>query len=131
MTHMTHRPDADASSATLTSVTNNAKRYALTWRNHMTDKTPILPVTFVENATALRSWAATGLEDRRITRRQFSAIELLARPHLPCQVELLQRSAKSVLYLHVDRQLEYRIGQRAQVYGGQARKVHGHDAGGA
>lgn len=97
----------------------------------MTDKIPILPITFVENATALRSWAATGLEDRRITRRQFSAIELLARPHLPCQVELLQRSAKSVLYLHVDRQLEYRIGQRAQVYGGQARKAHGHDAGDA
>ena len=97
----------------------------------MADKLPILPITHISDETALRSWATIGLEDRRITRRQFSAVVLLARRHLPCQVELLQRSAKSVLYLHVDRQLEYRIGQRAQVYGGQARKVLEHDAGGA
>ena len=91
----------------------------------MADKLPILPITFVKDETALRSWAVVGIETRHITRRQFSAITLLARRHLPCQVELLQRSAKSVLYLHIDGQLEYRIGQRSEVYGGQARKVHG------
>ena len=91
----------------------------------MPDKLPILPITFVQNEAALRSWSVVGIEQRRITRRQFSAITLLARRHLPCQVELLQRSAKSVLYLHIDGQLEYRIGQRAEVYNGQARKVHG------
>ena len=92
----------------------------------MTDtlpKLPILPTAFVPDVPALRSWAAAGLEDRRITRRQFSAVELLARKHLPCQVDLLQRRARSVTYLHIDGTLEYRIGQRAQVYGGHPQKI--------
>ena len=67
----------------------------------MPDKLPILPITFVQDEAALRAWSVVGIEQRRITRRQFSAITLLARRHLPCQVELLQRSAKSVLYLHI------------------------------
>ena len=89
----------------------------------MPDKLPILPIETVSDVTALRSWAATGLEARRLTRRQFSAVELLARKHLPCQVELLQRSVNSVIYLHIDGTLEYRIGQRAQVYGGHPQKI--------
>ena len=91
----------------------------------MPDKLPILPITFVQDEAAARSWAVIGIEKRYITRRQFAAILLLIRRHMPCQVELLQRSAKSVLYLHVDGQLEYRLGQRAELYGGHARKVHG------
>ena len=89
----------------------------------MPDKLPILPIASVSDVAALRSWAAAGLEARRITRRQFSAVELLARKHLPCQVELLQRSVGSVMYLHIDGTLEYRIGQRAQVYGGHPQKI--------
>ena len=89
----------------------------------MPDKLPILPIASVSGVAALRSWAAAGLEARRLTRRQFSAVELLARKHLPCQVELLQRSVGSVMYLHIDGALEYRIGQRAQVYGGHPQKI--------
>ena len=88
----------------------------------MPNKLPILPMTFVQDETALRSWTVAAIESRHITRRQFSAIVMLASRHLPCQVELLQRSSKSVLYLHIDGALEYRIGQRSQVYGGVPRK---------
>ena len=89
----------------------------------MPNKLPILPMTHVADETALRSWAVTAVEARYITRRQFTAVTMLAARHLPCQVALLQRSSKSVLYLHVAGTLEYRIGQRAQVYGGIARKL--------
>ena len=89
----------------------------------MPNKLPILPMTHVADEIALRSWAVAAIESRHITRRQFSAIALLAARHLPCQVELLQRSSKSVLYLHIDGALEYRIGQRSQVYGGIPRKL--------
>lgn len=89
----------------------------------MPDKLPILPIAYVADETALRSWAVTAVEARHITRRQFTAVTMLAARHLPCQVELLQRSSKSVMYLHVAGALEYRIGQRAQVYGGIARKL--------
>ena len=89
----------------------------------MPNKLPLLPLTLVQDETALRSWTVAAIESRHITRRQFSAVVMLASRHLPCQVELLQRSSKSVLYLRIDGALEYRIGQRAQVYGGIARKL--------
>lgn len=89
----------------------------------MPDRLPILPITHVDDIAVLRCWAVTALEERRITRRQFTAVTMLAARHLPCRVALLQRSSKSVLYLHIDGALEYRIGQRAQVYGGVARKL--------
>ena len=89
----------------------------------MPNKLPILPMTHVADETALRSWTVTAVEARHITRRQFTAVTMLAARHLPCHVELLQRSSKSVLYLRIDGALEYRIGQRAQVYGGIARKL--------
>ena len=89
----------------------------------MPDKLPILPIASVSDVAALRSWAAAGIENRLLTRRQFSAVELLARKHLPCHVELLQRVPNSVKYLHIDGALEYRIGQRAQIYGGHPQKI--------
>lgn len=89
----------------------------------MPNKLPILPITYAADSMALRSWAVAALEAHSITRRQFTAVTMLAARHLPCQVELLQRSIKSTLYLRVDGALEYRIGQRAEVYGGVARKI--------
>ena len=89
----------------------------------MIDKLTVLPGTFAQDVADLRSWAAAGIERRHITRRQFTAIEMLARKHLPCYVELLQRAPNSVKYLHINNHLEYRIGQRAQMFDGRPQKI--------
>lgn len=89
----------------------------------MPERLPILPITQVTDDSSLRFWAVAALEAGSITRRQFTAIAMLAARHLPCQLALFQRSRKSVLYLQVDSALEYRIGQRAQMYGGIPRKL--------
>jgi len=86
-------------------------------------KLPILPIAQVESSTAIRAWAVDAVTQKQITRRQFTAITLLAERHLPCSVELRQRSPKSVLYLWIDGTLEYRIGQRAELYGGHPRSI--------
>ena len=86
-------------------------------------KLPILPRTHVDSSAALRAWAVEGISLKLITRRQFTGIVILAERHLPCDVELRQRSPKSVLYLWIDAKLEYRIGQRAELYHGRARPI--------
>ena len=86
-------------------------------------KLPILPIAHVANHDTIRAWAVDAMTQKQITRRQFSAITLLAGRHLPCSVELRQRSPKSVLYLWIDGTLEYRIGQRAELYGGHPRSI--------
>jgi hypothetical protein len=86
-------------------------------------KLPILPMTYVDDPTAIRSWAVEGISLKLITRRQFSGIVLLASRHVPCSVELRQRSPKSVLYLWINGQLEYRIGQRAELFGGYPQQI--------
>ena len=86
-------------------------------------KLPILPIAHVDSSAAVRSWAVDAITQKQITRRQFAAIAMLATRHLPCSVELLQRSPKSVLYLWIDGTLEYRIGQRAELFGGQPRSI--------
>ncbi len=86
-------------------------------------KLPILPIAHVANPDAIRAWAVDAITQKKITRRQFSAVTLLAARHLPCSVELRQRSPKSVLYLWVDGTLEYRIGQRAEMYGGHPQSI--------
>ena len=86
-------------------------------------KLPILPRTYVDSPTAIRAWAVDGISLKLITRRQFTGVTILAERHLPCEVELRQRSPKSVLYLWIDGKLEYRIGQRAELYGGYPRPI--------
>jgi len=86
-------------------------------------KLPILPIAHVTGQDAIRAWAVDAMTQKQITRRQFAAITLLAARHLPCSVELRQRSPKSVLYLWIDGTLEYRIGQRAELYGGHPRSI--------
>ena len=86
-------------------------------------KLPILPMAYVDDPTAIRSWAVEGISLKLITRRQFSGVVLLASRHVPCSVELRQRSPKSVLYLWINGQLEYRIGQRAELFGGHPQQI--------
>jgi hypothetical protein len=86
-------------------------------------KLPILPIAHVVDQDAIRAWAVDAITQKQITRRQFSAVTLLAGRHVPCSVELRQRSPKSVLYLWIDGTLEYRIGQRAEVYGGHPQSI--------
>ena len=86
-------------------------------------KLPILPIVHVDSSTAIRAWAVDAVTQKNITRRQFTSITLLAERHLPCSVELRQRSPKSVLYLWIDGTLEYRIGQRAEMYGGRSQSI--------
>jgi len=82
-----------------------------------------LPIAHVVDQDAIRAWAVDAITQKQITRRQFSAVTLLAGRHIPCSVELRQRSPKSVLYLWIDGTLEYRIGQRAETYGGHPQSI--------
>jgi hypothetical protein len=86
-------------------------------------KLPILPIAHVTDQAAIRSWAVDAITQKQITRRQFAAVTLLAGRHVPCSVELRQRSPKSVLYLWIDGTLEYRIGQRAELFGGYPQQI--------
>lgn len=86
-------------------------------------KLPILPMAHVDDPAAIRAWAVDAITQKQITRRQFSGIVLLASRHVPCSVELRQRSPKSVLYLWIDGQIEYRIGQRAELFGGYPQQI--------
>ena len=87
------------------------------------DKKVIAPIAHVASSYEVRSWLVDALTARHITRRQFTALAMLAERHVPCQVALLHRSPKSTVYLHINGELEYRVGPRSEMYGGQHRPI--------